>query len=418
MLRSLTAGIVLAFAGSRANVARTILSCAGIVVGVGALILVVSASDFGQRFATAYSEANAGRPATLEVTVQGRVTDRAAFEQDLVRAGGQDISIYHRPSQVPSIRSGGSVLPDVEFLGVDPTLGDIRRMNLAEGRWFTEADTGSLAPVMVVNEELANALGDLTRVQVGTDQWTDVRVIGVLEGSALDMGWYSAYLLRAPASEELLFGTSTGAQEQEESADPFLMGDMTTYQVRIDPDDPAARDPWGEVFSERLASVSWRWGVEERDAVMAYRTDYAEEVGEVITYMSWGLTGIAAVTLTTGLLGVLNVGLVTVRERRRELATYRALGASRFTLFVAVVMESVVVSLVAGLIALAACWALLAAVGAVLGGFVPLPADVPLVIPASGVLVGLGSAALVGMLAGIIPAMRALRASVVAGLRE
>jgi putative ABC transport system permease protein len=418
MLRSLTAGIVLAFAGSRANVARTILSCAGIVVGVGALILVVSASDFGQRFATAYSEANAGRPATLEVTVHGRVTDRAAFEQDLVRAGGQDISIYHRPSQVPSIRSGGSVLPDVEFLGVDPTLGDIRRMNLAEGRWFTEADTESLAPVMVVNEELANALGDLTRVQVGTDQWTDVRVIGVLEGSALDMGWYSAYLLRAPASEELLFGTSTGAQEQEEPADPFLMGDMTTYQVRIDPGDPAAQDPWGEVFSERLASVSWRWGVEDREAVMAYRTDYAEEVGQVITYMSWGLTGIAAVTLTTGLLGVLNVGLVTVRERRRELATYRALGASRFTLFVAVVMESVVVSLVAGLIALAACWALLAAVGAVLGGLVSLPADVPLVIPASGVLVGLGSAALVGMLAGIIPAMRALRASVVAGLRE
>jgi putative ABC transport system permease protein len=409
---------VLAFAGSRANVARTILSCAGIVVGVGALILVVSASDFGQRFATAYSEANAGRPATLEVTVHGRVTDRAAFEQDLVRAGGQDISIYHRPSQVPSIRSGGSVLPDVEFLGVDPTLGDIRRMNLAEGRWFTEADTESLAPVMVVNEELANALGDLTRVQVGTDQWTDVRVIGVLEGSALDMGWYSAYLLRAPASEELLFGTSTGAREQEESADPFLMGDMTTYQVRIDPSDPAAQDPWGEVFSERLASVSWRWGVEDREAVMAYRTDYAEEIGQVITYMSWGLTGIAAVTLTTGLLGVLNVGLVTVRERRRELATYRALGASRFTLFVAVVMESVVVSLVAGLIALAACWALLAAVGAVLGGLVSLPADVPLVIPASGVLVGLGSAALVGMLAGIIPAMRALRASVVAGLRE
>ncbi|MFC9090089.1 ABC transporter permease [Nocardiopsis dassonvillei] len=418
MLRSLTAGIVLAFAGSRANVARTILSCAGIVVGVGALILVVSASDFGQRFATAYSEANAGRPATLEVTVHGRVTDRAAFEQDLVRAGGQDISIYHRPSQVPSIRSGGSPLADVEFLGVDPTLGDIRRMNLAQGRWFTEADTESLAPVMVVNEELANALGDLTRVQVGTDRWTDVRVIGVLEGSALDMGWYSAYLLRAPASEELLFGTSTGAQEQEESADPFLMGDMTTYQVRIDPSDPAAQDPWGEVFSERLASVSWRWGVEEQDAVMAYRTDYAEEIGQVITYMSWGLTGIAAVTLTTGLLGVLNVGLVTVRERRRELATYRALGASRFTLFVAVVMESVVVSLVAGLIALAACWALLAAVGAVLGGLVSLPADVPLVIPASGVLVGLGSAALVGMLAGIIPAMRALRASVVAGLRE
>ncbi|WP_159940514.1 MULTISPECIES: ABC transporter permease [unclassified Nocardiopsis] len=417
MLRSLTAGIVLAFAGSRANIARTILSCAGIVVGVGALIMVVSASDFGQRFATAYSEANAGRPATLRVDVSGQVTDRAAFEEDLVRAGGQDVSLYHMPLRQPLMRSGDALVDYVEFVGVDAALGDIRRLNMARGRWFTEADTASLAPVMVVNEDLAGALGDLTSVQVGSDRWMDVRVVGVLEGSALDFGYYSAYILRSPASEELLFGEAPGTGE-EEAEDMFSMGSQTTYQVRIDPADPAAQDPWGEVYRDRLASVSWRWGVEGEDSIMAYRTDYGEEIGTVITYMSWGLMGIAAITLTTGLLGVLNVGLVTVRERRRELATYRALGASRFTLFVAVVMESVVVSLVAGLIALAACWAVLAAGSAVIVRFVSLPADVALNIPPTGVLVGLGSAALVGLLAGIIPAMRALSASVVAGLRE
>ncbi|MEE2046604.1 ABC transporter permease, partial [Nocardiopsis tropica] len=64
------------------------------------------------------------------------------------------------------------------------------------------------------------------------------------------------------------------------------------------------------------------------------------------------------------------------------------------------------------------CWAVLAVGGAVLGSFVQLPDDIPLNIPPAGVLVGLGSAALVGLLAGIIPAMRALGASVVAGLRE
>ncbi|NYH51754.1 putative ABC transport system permease protein [Nocardiopsis arvandica] len=417
MLRSLTAGIVLAFAGSRANVARTILSCAGIVVGVGALIMVVTASDFGQRFATAYSEANAGRPATLQVSVFGQITDRAAFEEDLVRAGGQDVSVYHTPSGAPKIRSGGSVVPDVQFLGVDPSLGDIRRMNMAEGRWLTEADTGSLAPVMVVNQPLADALGDLTQVQVGTDQWLDVRVVGVLESSALDLGWYSVYLLRSPASEDLLFGSSSDTGGEE--GDPFAMpGSQTTYQVRIDPQDPAAQDPWGEIFTGRLASASWRWGIEDPESISAYRADYAEEVDRIIDYMSWGLMGIAVITLATGLLGVLNVGLVTVRERRRELATYRALGASRSTLFVAVVMEAVVVSLVAGVIALAGCWAAVVAGGMVLERFVPLPDGVPLNIPASGVLVGLGSAALVGLLAGIIPATRALRASVVAGLRE
>src|SRR5690606_10531116 len=58
LLRSLISGLVLAFAGSRANISRTILSCAGIVVGVGALIAVVTAGHFGQTYAKVYGEAN------------------------------------------------------------------------------------------------------------------------------------------------------------------------------------------------------------------------------------------------------------------------------------------------------------------------------------------------------------------------
>ncbi|GAB2493157.1 ABC transporter permease [Nocardiopsis aegyptia] len=403
MLRSLTAGIVLAFAGTRANVARTILSCAGIVVGVGALVLVVTAGDFGQRFAVAYGEANVGLPATLQVSVWSQISDRDAFEEDLRRAGGQDISVYQRPSQPPVIRSGDTVLPDVEFVGVDVAMGDIRRMTMAEGRWFTDADTESLAPVLVVNEELADALGDVTRVQIGTGQWLDARVVGVVESTALDFSWQSAYLLRSPATEELLFSESDTE---------------TMYQVRIDPEDPAAQDPMGTEFTERLASASWRWGVEDAGSLDSWRMDETEMLQSAVRYLSWGLAGIAVITLTTGLLGVLNVGLVTVRERRRELATYRALGASRLTLFVAVVMESVVVSLVAGVIAVLGCWAVVLLAGRIIDGLVTLPAGVTLGMPASAVLVGLGSAAFVGMLAGIIPAMRALRASVVAGLRE
>ena len=403
MLRSLTAGIVLAFAGTRANVARTILSCAGIVVGVGALVLVVTAGDFGQRYAVAYGEANVGLPATLQVSVWSQMGDREAFEEDLRRAGGQDISIHQWPSQPPVIRSGDTVLPDVEFLGVDVAMGDIRRMTMTEGRWFTDADTESLAPVLVVNEELADALGDVTEVQIGTEQWLDARVVGVVESTALDFSWQSAYLLRSPATEDLLFSASDSE---------------TMYQVRIDPDDPAAQDPTGMAFSERMASASWRWGVDEQASVDAWRMDETELLQDAVRYLSWGLAGIAVITLTTGLLGVLNVGLVTVRERRRELATYRALGASRLTLFVAVVMESVVVSLVAGVLAVLGCWAVVLLAGRIMDGLVSLPAGVTLGMPASAVLVGLGSAACVGMLAGIIPAMRALRASVVAGLRE
>ena len=411
MLRSLTAGIVLAFAGSRANVARTILSCAGIVVGVGALIMVVTAGELGQRYATAYGEANAGRAATMEVTVFDTVTDLDAFEQDLGRAGALETSLLQRPENSPPFRRGDQVLRDAQITGVDVALGDIRRINMLEGRWFTEADLESRAPVLVVNEALAAELGDFTDVQIGADRWTDVRIVGVSQSSAYESGWYSAYMLRSPASGEYLFGSSWNPEDNTAS--------QVSYLARIDPSDSAAAESdYGQEFSDRLASAGWRWGVDGQDSLMAYRSDYSEMTDQLIGYMSLGLIGIAVITLTTGLLGVLNVGLVTVRERRRELATYRALGASRFTLFVAVVMEAVVVAVVAGLIALALSWALVAVGGAVIGQLVWLPPDISLNVPPSAALVGLGSAALVGLLAGIIPAIRALRASVVAGLRE
>jgi putative ABC transport system permease protein len=411
MLRSLTAGIVLAFAGSRANVARTILSCAGIVVGVGALIMVVTAGELGQRYATAYGEANAGRAATMEVSVFSKVSDLNAFEQDLGRAGALETSVYQRSDASPPFRQGDQVLSDVSIIGVDVALGDIRRINMREGRWFTEADLESRAPVLVVNESMAAELGDFTDVQIGTDRWEKVRIVGVAQSSVYEGGWYSAYLLRSPASGELLFGSSWDPEDGSAS--------QVSYLARIDPaDSAAAEEDWGEEFTDRLASAGWRWGAESRDSIMAYRVDNSEFTDELIGYMSLGLIGIAVITLTTGLLGVLNVGLVTVRERRRELATYRALGASRFTLFVAVVMEAVVVAVVAGLIALALSWAMVAAGGVVIGRLMWLPPDIAMTVPPSAALVGLGSAAFVGLLAGIIPAIRALRASVVAGLRE
>ncbi len=214
----------------------------------------------------------------------------------------------------------------------------------------------------------------------------------------------TAYLLNSPASEEMAFpeGASGAAG---------MMGGLR-YAVRVPPE---GADPEG--YKERLAGASWRWAPDaDANTIEVYRMDDAETIGEVLDYLSLGLLGIAAITLTTGLLGVLNVGLVTVRERRRELAVYRAMGADRLSMFVVVVAEAVVVAMVAGVVALALCYGAAGVAHSLLAD--GLPDGVVVTVPLSGVLVGLGSAAGVGLLAGIIPAWRALRISVVAGLRE
>ncbi|MEY9213682.1 ABC transporter permease [Thermobifida halotolerans] len=400
MLRSVTAGLVLAFAGSRANVARTILSCAGIIIGIGALITVVTVGDVGERYARSYSEAVAGRAATFQVDLTVQPENPEAFETDLRRAGGSAVSLDTWISG-PLLRSAGTTIPDVSVNAVDASLSDIRRLEMVRGRWFAEEDQESLVPMLVANEALAELLGDGTDVQIGSRRWLDARVVGVVESSAFD-SHPQAYLLRAPASAELLPAAS--------SEDFFLL----TYSVLVPPDDA---DP--EAFLRRLEPVSWRWGLPTEnlyEAVSVWRSDDAEAVQEVLDYLSLGLLGVASITLLTGLLGILNVGLVTVRERRRELATYRALGASSLTLFVAVVTEAVVVSVVAGAIALTLCLA--GAWGADILVSPYLPSDVSIFVPPEAALVGLSGAAFVGLLAGVIPAWRALRASVVAGLRE
>ncbi|MDA2803661.1 ABC transporter permease [Nocardiopsis suaedae] len=409
MLRSLTSGLVLAFAGSRANVSRTILSCAGIVVGVAALITVVTAGHVGERYAVAYSEANWGVAATYDVNLPP-VDDPAALKEDLLRAGGQAAAMNFTPQSGIRMRQGDQEVPGVQFTVTDPDLDDIRRMNLTEGRWFEEGDTGSLAPVVVLTDELAAKLeadGGFEGLQIGSRAWRDVRVVGVVEATAMDSfggEGGTAYLLNSPASEEMAF--PEGASEAA-----GMMGGLR-YAVRVPPgeDDP-------EGFKERLAGAAWRWAPGAgAHTIEVYRMDDAAAIDEAMGYLSLGLLGIAAITLTTGLLGVLNVGLVTVRERRRELAVYRAMGADRLSMFVVVVAEAVVVALVAGVVALALCYGAAGVAHSLLAD--RLPEGVVITVPLSGVLVGLGSAAGVGLLAGIIPAWRALRISVVAGLRE
>lgn len=395
-------GFILAAAGSRANVTRTILSCAGITIGVGALILIVTGGDVGERFAKSFAESNAGVAATYTVDVYdesgGTLEDLDALEADLRRAGAQAVSINSMSEA--QMRIGEEEVEHAYTTVVDAELGDIRRITLASGRWFDDSDTHSLAPVMVVNEGLAKQIGGDGRLQVGIEgQWKTVRVVGVVEDSAMDGGSASAYLLRAPASAPLVF------------PDGAVPSTGTGFSVRADPEGADA-----DAYRERLVTSASRWSSFDEDSISAYRIDPGDEINTVLTYLSLGLGGIALITLSTGMLGVLNVGLVTVRERRRELATYRALGATSFGLFIIVVTEAVVVSVVAGVVALLFCYTAVGIGGALVADY--LPSDVGVYVPAQAVLVGLGSAALAGLLAGVIPAWRALRTSVVSGLRE
>jgi putative ABC transport system permease protein len=135
-----------------------------------------------------------------------------------------------------------------------------------------------------------------------------------------------------------------------------------------------------------------------------------------VTYVQWGVRGISLFALGLGALGVLNVGIVTVRQRVREIGVRRALGASSGRVFAAVMLESVCATALAGALGVAAAVAVV----------VNLPlelvygelgiSEVP-PFPVSAAVEAFVAATAVGALVGLVPATMAVRARVIDAIR-
>jgi len=149
----------------------------------------------------------------------------------------------------------------------------------------------------------------------------------------------------------------------------------------------------------------------------ATRVDQSESLAPVLEQQMVTGRVVTVVALTIGGLGILGVGIATVRERSREYGLRRALGASKLRIFAGVIVQTLMETLLAALAALFLAAILLEyfARNLVLDRL-PLPASTAL--PVSSATLGLTGALVVGLIAGLIPAITAARSSVVMALRS
>jgi putative ABC transport system permease protein len=147
------------------------------------------------------------------------------------------------------------------------------------------------------------------------------------------------------------------------------------------------------------------------------RIDRGDELAPVLDQQRVTATAVTVVALTVGGLGILGVGLASVRERGRDFGLRRALGASKTLVFAGVIVQTLLEVLLAAIVAipLSAVAVELFARRLVLASL-PLPSSTSL--PLSSALLGLSGALIVGLVAGLLPAFRAARASVVQALRD
>lgn len=393
-----------AWAEIRVHKLRVLLSLIGIAVSVGALTAVVAISEYQRQFQAEQSDRWGGRAATIAVsasTADGTPVDADEFDDRFTRVS-ERFGFSH------TTRIAQGVMLDVHLPEgitpvpariMDPAFPQIHREKLLEGRWFLDSDLEAMAPPVVITEALWDRLGRVPlsqhpTVEFGGAAGGTYQVIGIVPRQG-----FGDEELRV----DLLY------DDYRDRVDALPAEVSTQYEVWVGVDQA---DQIGPVLAMDL-----RAGLPEGQTISVSRTDWAAQPGALDVQATFEMItgGIASLILALGALSLINIQLVAMRQRVREIGVRRAFGASSGRVFFSVFLESLVATTVAGIIGIAIVVAVLRSDWIVTTMFYGIQ-DVP-PFPMRAALVGLIASVVVGAVSGFIPALVALRVKVIDAIR-
>ncbi|NYD79029.1 ABC transporter permease [Arthrobacter cupressi] len=390
-------GVVSAFVEAwqelRINKVRILLALVGVAVSVTALTSVVGVGDLAREGFKVQAERSQGRTATVALSVNGPTTpDPVRLEkayQGIVERYG--ISYWTHTGQAQARFQFPGGVQDVQMTLVDPGYGVIHRTDVTQGSWFADDDEQRLAPAVVVSEAFYNTAGrpDLVRKPLA-------KLIGEQETTAVIIGVVPDLFPQAPPSAFMLNGAAQSAG---------IAKGYGQFKVWVQDGQAAALMP------AMQADLQMQFPDMYIDAT---RMDYAAH-GDPIAVAQVAVGAVAGLVLLLGAMGMLNISMVTIRYRVREIGIRRSFGATSGRIFVGVMMESLVATAVAGIVGVMLAVAVVKnpwiqqKVAPALSEYPPFPLE--------AAMLGFGAAVLVGALAGAIPALVAVRIKVIDAIR-
>jgi putative ABC transport system permease protein len=395
---SIVESLRIALRALAANKLRAVLTMLGIIIGVGAVIALLS---LGEGVQTTVEEQIQGIGANLLVVVPGSFGGDEERIQPLTYRDAQALA---DPLVVPSVvavaptinRNATVVFGQREgqatIVGATPEYTYVRNTEVVDGRFVEDRDLGSRSRVCVLGDEVVNTLFPDTDPlgQTIKVQQVPCRVVGVMErqgGGDFGPGEDSNVYVPLTTAAVRLFGMRTASGDFPVSV---------IYATAVDQD---SIDPALEEITLVLREQH-RLTYQDNDFTVVSQEEIISVAGSIISILTIFLGAIAGISLLVGGIGIMNIMLVSVTERTREIGIRKAVGAKRRHILWQFLIEAVVLSVLGGVVGLA-----LGSMGA--NAVAGLSEDLSAVLTPGVVLMATGFSAAVGLFFGIYPAMRA-----------
>lgn len=379
----------MAFASIVANKMRSFLTMLGIIIGIMAVVVLVSIVSSATDSVTDELESLGAE--TLSVTVTSSryqplsVNDVTGLSNEYESIG----SAAPTTTQSATLKSGDTSTT-ASVVGTTAAYADINNLSLQSGRFIKSPDVTNNSAVAVVGTDVADDLFGRTDI-VGETISVDGRsflVVGVL----------------ADAGESLIGSENSNIIIPYTTAQRmFYISGVTSFTVAAESSelvDAAENDLTNDLMS--------RFKDEDAFSVMNQST-ILESMDSITNTMAMMFGGIAGISLLVGGIGIMNIMLVSVAERTREIGIRKAIGAGRKRILLQFLIEALVVSTLGGLIGLGLSWVLLA--------ILSLAMDMTYTMSAGVALLAVFFSMAIGVIFGINPANKAAKMPPIQALR-
>jgi putative ABC transport system permease protein len=402
-----TEGTRAALGSIRAHAFRSFLTTLGIVIGVASVIAMVSIIQglsfmIGQQFEGLGSNSVTVQSYTaLEDALQGRRSRLTQEDLDLIRFRVDGIAsitpIMFLSNGQTQVRYGGQTTV-AQVIGTTFTFQDIGQYFSKSGRFISDSDDETRRRVAVIGEETRQDLS-LPEDPVGefiqiNGEW--LRIIGLLEAKGEILGQSQDNRIVVPYSTMV---SLNGNQRRPDIQIQLTIADLAQFEnIR-------------QTIARLLRSSHNLDKDDEDDFRIQTAAQLQDTFNSILNNITVVMGGVVSISLLVGGIGIMNIMLVSVTERTREIGICKAIGAKRHHILFQFLLEALVLCLLGGIVGLTLCYGIGAIAASLIPGF---PAAHT---PLWAIALALGFSAAVGVLFGILPAAKAANLDPISSLR-